>query len=145
MDLALDGQNIFLTGLPGSGKSYVLKQLVQLLQHRDGLPSVGVTASTGVAGIHVQGSTIHSFLGCGRAESQKDGRREVYRVWLASQLTWRHSKKGRLTNLYTPGAIFVYAQVWAFANDIALEETCSLDSPRAQPGLGGGSREPESA
>ncbi|CAK9106266.1 unnamed protein product [Durusdinium trenchii] len=72
VDLALDGQNIFLTGLPGSGKSYVLKQLVQLLQHRDGLPSVGVTASTGVAGIHVQGSTIHSFLGCGRAESQKD-------------------------------------------------------------------------
>eukprot|EP00913_Durusdinium_trenchii_P003505 g3245.t1 len=41
VDLALDGQNIFLTGLPGSGKSYVLKQLVQLLQHRDGLPSVG--------------------------------------------------------------------------------------------------------
>ena len=34
---------------------------------------MGVCAATGVAGIHIGGSTVHSFLGCGKAETEQDG------------------------------------------------------------------------
>ena len=33
---------------------------------------MGVCAATGVAGVHISGSTVHSFLGCGKAETEQD-------------------------------------------------------------------------
>lgn len=54
--------NGFITGSAGTGKSYVLKYLVQELRKT---AQVGVCAPTGVAAIHVGGSTLHSFFGIG--------------------------------------------------------------------------------
>lgn len=66
-DLALDilktGANVFLTGEPGAGKTYVINQYINWLEAA-GL-KVAVTASTGIAATHIGGMTIHSWSGIG--------------------------------------------------------------------------------
>lgn len=53
--------NVFLTGPPGSGKSYVTNQYVQWLLSNGRMPAV--TASTGIAALQVNGRTLHSWSG----------------------------------------------------------------------------------
>ncbi len=57
------GGNIFLTGEPGSGKTYVLNSYVEWLEDC-GVP-VAITASTGIAATHIGGMTIHAWSGIG--------------------------------------------------------------------------------
>ena len=57
------GANIFLTGEPGAGKTYVLNQYIQYLKEHDIIAAV--TASTGIAATHIGGVTIHSWSGIG--------------------------------------------------------------------------------
>ncbi len=57
------GANVFLTGEPGAGKTYVLNQYIEYLKDH-GIP-VAVTASTGIAATHISGVTIHSWTGMG--------------------------------------------------------------------------------
>lgn len=57
------GQNVFLTGSAGAGKTYVLNQYIQWCK-KSGIP-VAVTASTGIAASHLNGITIHSWCGMG--------------------------------------------------------------------------------
>lgn len=45
---------------------------MNLLTQQRGKEAVGVCAATGVAGVHISGSTVHSFLGCGKAETEQD-------------------------------------------------------------------------
>lgn len=59
------GANVFLTGAPGAGKTYVLNEFIQ--SARAAGASVAVTASTGIASTHVNGQTIHSWSGVGVA------------------------------------------------------------------------------
>lgn len=57
------GENVFLTGPAGSGKTHVLNQLIRLKKHEG--KHVSVTATTGLAASHLGGSTIHSWSGIG--------------------------------------------------------------------------------
>ncbi len=57
------GASVFLTGEPGSGKSYVASRYLSYLR-RQGL-SVSVTASTGIAAAQLGGTTIHAWSGIG--------------------------------------------------------------------------------
>lgn len=57
------GANVFLTGEPGSGKSYTINQYVTYLKEH-GI-SHAITASTGIAATHIGGMTIHSWSGVG--------------------------------------------------------------------------------
>jgi ATP-dependent DNA helicase PIF1 len=61
------GKNIFLTGAAGSGKTFVLNQYIKYL--KDNHVPVAVTASTGIAATHLQGTTIHSWSGIGIRET----------------------------------------------------------------------------
>ena len=61
------GANVFLTGAPGAGKTYVLNEFIR--QARADGASVAVTASTGIASTHINGQTIHSWSGVGVATS----------------------------------------------------------------------------
>jgi ATP-dependent exoDNAse (exonuclease V) alpha subunit len=66
------GHNVFLTGQAGSGKTYTLNKFIRWArEHRI---SIAVTASTGIAATHINGTTIHSWSGIGIKEeiSQKD-------------------------------------------------------------------------
>ena len=72
LDILKTGQNVFLTGSAGSGKTYTLNQYIHYLRARR-VP-VAVTASTGIAATHMNGTTIHSWSGIGIKDtlSEKD-------------------------------------------------------------------------
>ena len=57
------GRNIFLTGEPGAGKSYTIRQYVNYLRSCGIEPAI--TASTGIAATHIGGVTLHSWSGIG--------------------------------------------------------------------------------
>lgn len=59
----MSGESVFLTGAPGSGKTYVLNQFIQLAKKAK--KRIAVTASTGIAATHIGGTTIHSWSGLG--------------------------------------------------------------------------------
>jgi chromosomal replication initiation ATPase DnaA len=57
--------NVFITGSAGTGKSYLLRYIIQELRLKHGFAQVAVTAPTGIASVNIGGSTIHSFAGLG--------------------------------------------------------------------------------
>lgn len=63
LDILKTGANVFVTGEPGAGKSYVLREYISYLRKRGIDPAI--TASTGIAATHIGGMTIHSWSGIG--------------------------------------------------------------------------------
>lgn len=63
LDILKTGANVFLTGEPGSGKTYVINRYIAWLEAAN--LAVAVTASTGIAATHIGGMTIHSWSGIG--------------------------------------------------------------------------------
>ncbi len=57
------GASVFLTGEPGSGKSYVASRFVSYLRREN--IAVAVTASTGIAAAQLGGLTVHAWSGIG--------------------------------------------------------------------------------
>lgn len=66
-DLLKIGKNTFLTGAAGAGKTYLLNKYINYL--KDNNVNVAITASTGIAATHLQGTTIHSWSGIGVRET----------------------------------------------------------------------------
>ena len=64
------GENVFLTGSAGAGKTYTLNQYIRYLKSRK-VP-VAITASTGIAATHMNGMTIHTWAGIGIKETLSD-------------------------------------------------------------------------
>lgn len=63
LEILKTGGNVFLTGEPGSGKTYVINKYIAYLEACK--LRVAVTASTGIAATHIGGATIHSWSGIG--------------------------------------------------------------------------------
>jgi len=63
LDILKSGYNTFLTGPPGSGKTFLLNEYVKYLKKNN--VAVSVTASTGIAATHMGGTTLHSWSGLG--------------------------------------------------------------------------------
>lgn len=61
------GENIFLTGGGGTGKSYLTRQLIAA--NKD---LVAVTASTGIAACNINGMTVFSWSGMGLGPGEND-------------------------------------------------------------------------
>lgn len=53
-------KNLFITGNAGTGKSFLLNIIKEQYQNK-----LQVTASTGIAAVHINGTTIHSWSGIG--------------------------------------------------------------------------------
>ncbi|GHU08256.1 helicase [Alphaproteobacteria bacterium] len=63
IEIMLAGENVFLTGSAGAGKTYVLNEFIRTAKQLG--KKVAVTASTGIAATHLGGNTIHSWSGVG--------------------------------------------------------------------------------
>ena len=57
------GQSVLLTGSAGTGKTYLLNRFIE--RARQSGKSVAVTATTGLAATHLNGTTIHAWSGIG--------------------------------------------------------------------------------
>lgn len=68
MQYLQSGENIFLTGGAGSGKSFVIREFLGTLDSQQ----FPVLASTGAAAVIVGGRTFHSFFGLGIMEGGSD-------------------------------------------------------------------------
>lgn len=59
-NLIMKGENVFLTGNAGTGKSYVLDKVIE---HFDNInKNYAVAAPTGIAALNIGGTTLHSLL-----------------------------------------------------------------------------------
>lgn len=56
-EVMMDGNNVFLTGNAGTGKSFLLQAYINYCQEKN--KNVVVTAPTGIAALNLGGSTIH--------------------------------------------------------------------------------------
>lgn len=72
LDLVLSGQSIFFTGAAGTGKSYLLRRVVENLAMRHRKDEVAVTATTGLASFNIEGMTIHRWGGLGLARGSPE-------------------------------------------------------------------------
>lgn len=63
LEILKSGANVFLTGEPGSGKTYTVNQFREWLSNE--YTRYAITASTGIAATHIGGTTIHSWSGIG--------------------------------------------------------------------------------
>jgi ATP-dependent exoDNAse (exonuclease V) alpha subunit len=64
LDLCESGENVFLTGGAGSGKSFVIREFMKDKNEK----SLPILASTGAAAVLLGGRTFHSFFGLGIME-----------------------------------------------------------------------------
>ena len=63
VEQTINGENILITGPAGTGKSYTIKHIIELLNANN--KKIGLTATTGTAAFIIGGQTIHSFMGLG--------------------------------------------------------------------------------
>jgi ATP-dependent DNA helicase PIF1 len=87
--LALARENVLLLGPGGTGKSFLIRRLVQKLRAM-GL-TVAVTAMTGLAAFNVGGGTLHSFAGVGLGEGTLEELIKRVRVRPYSRNNWRNT------------------------------------------------------
>lgn len=57
------GQSVLLTGAAGTGKTYLMNEFIRRAKRRR--KSIAVTATTGLAATHLNGTTIHAWAGIG--------------------------------------------------------------------------------
>jgi ATP-dependent DNA helicase PIF1 len=61
-ELMVKGENLFITGPAGCGKTTVIKSFYS---NYNKYKNIGITSTTGVSAVLLGGSTLHSFLGIG--------------------------------------------------------------------------------
>lgn len=87
------GENAFLTGAAGSGKTHLLNEYVKYLRQNGAHAAIGITASTGIAATHMGGMTIHAWSGLGIRDKLTDRDLEDLE---GRQYLWRRFEKARV-------------------------------------------------
>lgn len=74
LDAMINGENIFITGPGGSGKSHVVNIFIQYFREQllDEDQQLFVTSSTGLSSLLIHGITIHQYSGLGSASKNLD-------------------------------------------------------------------------
>jgi ATP-dependent exoDNAse (exonuclease V) alpha subunit len=86
LEVLKTGANVFLTGEPGAGKTYTIDLFKAWMKEEE--MAYAITASTGIAASHLDGSTIHSWSGLGirrgLRKEQLDG--ITYNTWIVERI-----------------------------------------------------------
>ncbi|KNZ79614.1 DNA repair and recombination protein pif1, mitochondrial [Termitomyces sp. J132] len=77
IELVKSEKSLFFTGAAGTGKSVLLRKIIKELRDLWGTEAVAVTATTGIAGVNIGGSTVHSFAGIGLGKEKAEVLAEV--------------------------------------------------------------------
>jgi len=92
MEIAISGKSMFFTGAAGTGKSFLLQQMIQELRRIHPYDSVFVTASTGIAACNIGGCTLHSFAGVGVGEGAQEDLVQIVLKNKNSKRRWKYAK-----------------------------------------------------
>lgn len=120
-DILKMGQNVFLTGPPGSGKTFLLNRYIDYLKKNN--RAVAVTASTGIAATHMNGVTIHSWSGLGIKDKLNEG--DISKLLRKSYLR----KRFKTTNVLIIDEI---SMLHSFQFDL-LDKICRAFKNRPEP------------
>lgn len=109
IDLALLGENIFLTGKAGTGKSFIIEELCRIYDKK--IVKLGLT---GIAAANIGGQTVHSFFQI-----------NPYEVFQGSQKQNLSSNKRRAIE---KSEVFIIDEVSMMRPDIldAIQNRCDL-------------------
>lgn len=78
----LNGENLFISGPAGSGKTTIINKFVEVLDaDTDGKANIAITASTGIAASLIGGKTIHSWSGLGISTEPFDRKNVPPQAW----------------------------------------------------------------
>ena len=91
VEKALKGDSFFFTGAAGTGKSFVLKEIIRLMQSQYDVNELQVVAPTGMAAIELGGWTIHSFAGIGLGQGTPDELYTKVNSFPKSRARWRQA------------------------------------------------------
>ena len=69
MCVSVRGESFFFTGAAGTGKSFLLRQIIDALVSQG--KRVAITSSTGISAVNIGGTTLHSWAGLGAAKGDK--------------------------------------------------------------------------
>lgn len=90
LKLVRQRRNVFFTGAAGTGKSVLLREIIKVLLDMYDPAQVAITAPTGVAGLNIGGSTIHSWAGIGYGKESAE--RLFKGLSSFKKLQWRSTK-----------------------------------------------------
>ncbi|CDZ97321.1 DNA helicase PIF1/RRM3 [Phaffia rhodozyma] len=116
--LVLDGESVFFSGPAGTGKSFLLKEIIRQLQDRG--QSIAITATTGIAALPLQGQTIHSWAGIGQGQLPAEA---LYRA--IAKLTW-DKDQGTWVERNPPITSFALDR-WREVDILVIDELSMLD------------------
>jgi ATP-dependent DNA helicase PIF1 len=121
LEILKSGASVFLTGEPGSGKSYVASRYVSYLR-RESVPA-SMTASTGIAAAQLGGTTVHAWSGIG-ARSQVT-RQDMEAI----------SKNRRVTDRIKKARVLIIDEVSMLAGQTlsAVSQVCQYVRKSNQP------------
>lgn len=85
LEILKTGENVFLTGSAGTGKTHILKKYIYYLRDNGIFPSI--LAPTGIAASLLNGKTIHSFFALGIRDYFSDD--DIYDIATNSRLKKR--------------------------------------------------------
>lgn len=90
LDLILNQRkNIFFTGSAGTGKSFLLKIIIQKLQTRYGKNNIGISAPTGLAAANIGGQTIQRLFSIGLGKESKEVLLSKIKNNMDKYMSWR--------------------------------------------------------
>lgn len=87
LELVSNGDNVFITGGAGVGKSFIVNHICAALRERG--RNVKLTASTGTAATLINGQTLHSLVGLGLATDPIEVLVRRARARASLRKTWR--------------------------------------------------------
>lgn len=86
------GESVFFTGAAGTGKSFLLRQVVQGLKRSRAESELAITATTGLAAYHVGGQTLHRWAGIRTGEGPVSSHVQYIRNTPGVRENWRKCK-----------------------------------------------------
>jgi hypothetical protein len=84
--------NVFLTGGAGTGKSFLVKDMIKCLKRKFGARAVGITATTAIAASPLGGTSLHSYTGIGLGQGTAHELADKIKKIRATKQRWAETK-----------------------------------------------------